>query len=169
METHELDLHDHTRTEAIQAFITFYNDAFDRTINPAAIQLKVVHGYDSTGEGGVLRKRLRSFLEGFRDRLDFSPGENIDGNQGCTVVSVIKRLPEWNDLLEEQIWEYVEGARSTSRSQEKIVGKFRSHGQPQVMQAIKSLQKKGRLLRKSSTKGQVMYEACTDKPIVREE
>ena len=168
METHELDLHDHTRPEAIQAFITLYNDAFDRAIDPAAIQLKLVHGYGSTGEGGVLRKRLRSFLEGLRDRLDFTPGEDIDGNQGCTVVSVIKRLPEWNDLLEEQIWEYVEGA-PTSRSQEKIVGRFRSHGQPQVMQAIKSLQKKGQMLRKSSAKGQIMYEVCTDKPNVREE
>ena len=48
--------------------------------------LDVVHGYGSTGEGGVIRGRLRGFLERHNDCLEFRPGENVDGNQGHTIV-----------------------------------------------------------------------------------
>lgn len=57
-----IDLHGLTWTEAQAAFIEFYNGAV-RQAGGKAGSLNVVHGYGSTGTGGVLRTRLRGFLE----------------------------------------------------------------------------------------------------------
>ena len=65
----------------------------------------------------------------------------MDGNQGYTLVKPTKRLPGVDDLLAEAILEYCERPRTRS----KIMGKFRSHGQPRILQAIESLEKQGRL------------------------
>ena len=61
-----LDLHGLTWTEAQAAFIDFYNGAVRQASGNAGSRLDVVHGYGSTGTGGVLRTRLRGFLERLR-------------------------------------------------------------------------------------------------------
>ena len=154
MELYELDLHGRTWRESLEEFIALYNDTVDRVSDPNSVQIRVIHGYGSTGDGGVLGDRLRGFCQRFDNYLEFTPGEQIDGNKGCTVVNPLKRLPNTNDLLAEQIWDYCVGARART----KIAGKFRRHGHPSIMQAIRALEKQGRL-RKSSKKGLVMYEA----------
>ena len=79
MGTIELDLHGHTWAEAISELIRVYNDAVETTPELESLQLNVVHGYGSTGEGGVIRHRLRAFLKRFPDSVEFTPGEENYG------------------------------------------------------------------------------------------
>lgn len=103
--------------------------------------LEIVHGYGSSGTGGSLRRRVRSFLSLHSDRLEFQAGEDADGNPGHTIVLPIRPLPEVSDLLAEQVLEYCE----TARTQSRIAGKFRRYGDPSVIQAIRTLERQGRL------------------------
>lgn len=135
-----IDLHGKTWAEALSDFIDFYN----RVAAPgraSASSLDVVHGYGSSGVGGVLRKRFRAFLEKYPNSLQYQHGEDVDGNAGHTLVLPMKRLPDTGGLLAEQVWEYCENPRTVA----KISGRFRRYGDPQVQQAIRTLQKQGRL------------------------
>lgn len=148
MET--LDLHGQTWSEALPAFIEAYNGALRRSGGG----LEVVHGYGSSGVGGALRSRLRSFLRRHEGRLEFMLGEDMDGNAGVTFVVPRTALPDVDDLLAEQVLEYCERPKSRS----KIMGKFRRHGDPKVGQAMGMLEREGRL-RAVSKKGVKVYEA----------
>lgn len=147
-----IDLHGRTWSESLPELIATYNRVL--ATNPSTEVLEVVHGYGSTGTGGSLRRRVRSFLTAHSDRLEFKPGEDADGNPGHTMVLPIRPLPEIGDLLAEQVLDYCE----TARTQSKITGKFRRHGDPSVIQAIRSLERQGRLrtVSKGRNKG---YEA----------
>ena len=150
----EIDLHGLTWQESLRSFIEVYNDAFDGTGRPTGVRIRVVHGYGSTGEGGVLRSRLSSFCLRFQDYLEVTAGEEIDGNRGCTVVTPLKRLPDMHDMLAENVWDYCKRGRSRS----KVLGRFRRYGHPQVMHAITSLEGQGRLRRRSK-RGLAIYQA----------
>ena len=134
-----IDLHGQTWSESLAELIAAYNRLL--VAGSSSELLEVVHGYGSTGTGGSLRRRVRSFLAAHSDRLEFQPGEDANGNPGHTIVLPIQPLPEVSDLLAEQVLEYCE----TARTQSKITGKFRRHGDPRVMQAIRSLERQGRL------------------------
>ena len=155
METSDLDLHGLTWTEALEEFINAYNSSLDREDNGSGIHLEVIHGYGSTGEGGVIRTRLRAFLRRFSDRLEFIPGEDMDGNQGHTLVKPSEKLPGINGLLAEEIWSFCQQPKSLS----KIAGKFRKHGESNVLGAVRSLEKQGRL-KKDSKSSLVKYESA---------
>ena len=135
-----VDFHGQPWSEALAEFVDLYNRTLGSS-NGATVTLDVVHGYGSTGTGGTMRVRIRSFLDRFPQHLEYMPGERVDGNPGHTVVLPVQPLPQVGDLLAEQIWEYCE----TPRAQSKITGRFRRHGDPQVLQAIRSLEKQGRL------------------------
>ena len=150
----EIDLHGLTWKEARKTFVEAYGDAFDSSGSPTVDQVRVIHGYDSTGEGGVIRNHLRSLCERFEDYLDFTAGEKLDGNPGWTVVTLKKCIPAAEEMLAEDVWDYC----SRKRSRSKIMGRFRRHGDPLVMRAIRSLERQGRL-KKCSQSGLVMYEA----------
>jgi hypothetical protein len=153
MASHEIDLHGQTWSEALAAFIEFYNDEVLRAGGGEAGRLNVIHGYGATGVGGVLRTRIRAFLQRHEDRLEFIPGEKVDGNQGHTIVVPMEPLPGTEDLLAEQVWAYCERARSRS----KIIGKFRRYGAPMVIQAIRALERQQRL--RALVKGRIkLYE-----------
>ena len=154
MAPRELDLHGQTWSEALAAFVEFYNAAVQETGGHGAGSLDIVHGYGSTGPGGVLRTRLRAFLQRHEDRLEFMPGESIDGNQGHTIVVPMQPVPSTEDALAEQVWAYCERAKGRS----KIIGKFRRHGEPRVIEAIRALEQQKRL--RTVNKGRVKsYEA----------
>lgn len=136
----QIDLHGKTWTEALAEFIDCYNRAMPAG-GGAAAALDVVHGYGSTGPGGVIRTRLRAFLDKYPQFLEYQTGELADGNQGHTIVKPLQRLPDTGELLAEQIWEYCEIPRTVN----KIAGRFRRYGDPQVQQVIRTLQKQGRL------------------------
>ena len=148
MPSHSIDFHGQTWADALPEFIALYNRALATQSNPGnhggssgSSTLDLIHGYGSTGAGGILKRRLRAYLARHTDRLEFRPGEDVDGNQGHTLVTPAQPLPATADLLAEQILEYCE----TPRTQSKITGKFRRHGDPQTLQAIRTLARQGRL------------------------
>ena len=135
-----LDLHGKMWSEALVDLIDTYNRILAGG-GSSGETLDIVHGYGSTGAGGSTRVRVRSFLARHADRLNFEPGEKLDRNPGHTRVTPIKPLPRVSDLLAEQVWEYCE----SPRTQSKITGKFRRHGDARVVEAIRSLERQGRL------------------------
>ena len=137
---HILDIHGLTWAESEASFIEFYNQTL-RQARKGATRLDVVHGYGSSGAGGVLRTRLRGFLVRYESCLDFQTGEKVDGNPGHTIVVPLKPLPSIRDQLSQDIWDFC----NKPRSQRKIIGKFRRHGQMAVMSTIKTLEKQKRL------------------------
>ena len=138
-----LDLHGLTWAEAEASFIEFYNQTLHqvRQNGAGAVRLDVVHGYGSTGAGGVLVTRLRRFLERYESCLEFQTGERVDGNPGHTIVVPLKPLPSLQDQLSQEIWNFCD----RPRSQSKIIGKFRRHGEMTVLSTIKTLEKQKRL------------------------
>ena len=135
-----LDLHGLTWAEAEASFIEFYNQTL-RQAGKGVVGLDVVHGYGSTGTGGVLCTRLRRLLGRREACLNFQIGEKADGNPGHTIVVPLKPLPSLRDQLSQDIWDFCDRPRSKS----KIIGKFRRHGEMVVLSTIKTLEKQKRL------------------------
>ena len=135
-----LDLHGLTWAEAEATFIEFYNQTL-RQAGKNSVGLDVVHGYGATGTGGVLLTRLRGFLGRYESCLDFQAGEKVAGNPGHTIGVPLKPLPSLRDQLSQDIWEFCD----RPRSQSKIIGKFRRHGETKVLSTIKTLEKQKRL------------------------
>ncbi len=155
MTSQELDLHGHTWNEAKNAFFHLYNDNFDANGQPLVTTIDIIHGYGSTGEGGTIRTRLRRFLDRQKDCLEFLPGEDVDGNQGHTLVAPSKPLPKDEDVLLEDIVDYCERPRTP----EKIAGEFaRRADSLTIKQAMNKLQREGRL-KKVVKNHRTMYEA----------
>ena len=138
--TVNLDLHGKIWAEAKADFIGAYNNACRQLGRQA---LDVVHGYGSTGRGGVIRQRLRAFLDRYPTHLTYRPGEAIDNNPGHTLVAPLKLLPTLEDQLADEIWDYCSAPRPLS----KIMGRFRRHGDPKVQHAIDELVSQHRLRR----------------------
>lgn len=150
----ELDLHGHTWNEARNAFTHLYNESFSTNGTPTINTIDLIHGYGSTGEGGVIRTRLRKFLERHANYLEFVPGEDMDGNQGHTLVAPLKPLPTDEDILLDDIVEYCE----RPRTQEKVAGEFvRRADVPTIKRALDKLQREGRLT-KVIKNNRSMYE-----------
>ena len=91
MTTQKLDVHGCSLSQAIAAFLRTYNECFAADGKPSVTELDIIHGYGSTGKGGVIRTDLRKFLGANADFLEFFPGEDIDENQGHTIV--VPRFP----------------------------------------------------------------------------
>jgi hypothetical protein len=133
-----IDLHTCSVAEALETFRKAYQE---QVRSPSPHPLEVVHGYGSGGQGGVIRTRLRAYLRNQGTRLVFLSGEQVDGNPGYTLVYPKMPLPAAEDVLGEDILSYC----STSRSEERIAGRFRRYGEPAVLTTLKSLENQGRL------------------------
>ena len=142
MPSYKLDLHGKTWAEALSEFRDFYNSAA-HSHPSGGVQLEVVHGYGSTGQGGRLLTSLRNYLERQSQvgLLSYRPGEAVDGNPGHTLVTTSKPLPAAGDDLADDIWEYC----ARPQSHRKVMNRFRRYGDPQVQQAIRELQAQKRL------------------------
>jgi hypothetical protein len=134
-ETGEIDLHDYSTGVALAQFVSYYNDFINSK------EIKVVHGYGSSGHGGEIRVRLRTYLADHSDCLRFEEGEKIDGNPGYTMVYPERSLPLMSASIEGKILEFC----NSPKSEEKIFGKFRLYGDGEVKKAIKSLQRHGKI------------------------
>jgi len=122
--------------EAIDTFVNYYNG---RVHNGDFSRILVIHGYGSTGEGGKIRLRLRSFLANHENFLAFECGEHIaGGNIGNTFVFPRKPLPSTIDTLSDEILEYCRSPKTKS----KIAGKFRLHGEAKIQASLQNLEKK---------------------------
>ena len=143
--TNEIDLHGLTKLEAIEELVKFYNARVKKgNLTP----FEVIHGYGSSGVGGVLRTRIRGFLNGFEDCLTFDSGKNpFENNPGITRIIPRKPLPDTVDLLGEEILDFCD----TPKPINKITGKFHRIGEAKVLETVKHLVKQGSL--KVSYKG----------------
>jgi len=112
-----------------------------------------VHGYGSSGEGGLIRKRLRKYLDQHPKKLLYRKGEHYFGNPGTTYVTPLQPLPTAADALQAEILDYCQQARSEA----KILGKFRQQGQKQIKQALASMSKEG-LLKRFNKGAYIHYE-----------
>ena len=139
-----LDLHGYTWSEALLAYIEFHNHAVNSVGGTTIGRREIIHGYGSTGEGGVILRRLRAYLERHSDQVLVA----YDSNLGHTYVTPIAALPEIGNMLQEEILEYCDGPRSQS----KITGKFRRHGDRVVMAAIRALEREGKLKKEDKGK-----------------
>ena len=138
----KLDTHGKTWIEAKADFIEAYNNICSQY---GLETLDVVHGYGSTGQGGVIRQRLRAYLDRYPAHLTYKTGEDVDGNTGHTTVTPVKPLPSLENQLAEEVWDYCSGPRTVI----KIMGKFRRHGDPKVRHAIDELVSQHRLHREA--------------------
>ncbi|MGB8260047.1 MAG: Smr/MutS family protein [Terracidiphilus sp.] len=76
-----IDLHQRTVRQAIADFIAFYNGCLRQGYRG---RIDVIHGYGSSGTGGLIKAELRAFLEARAtcfDRIVYEPG-----NPGMSAV-----------------------------------------------------------------------------------
>ncbi len=144
----EIDLHGYTITEALAAFVAFYNARVGRGNTS---QFTVIHGYGSSGDGGKIRSRLRKYLERFPDRVEFVPGGRYSGNPGITLVAPKRELPSEEEGLAGEILSFC----SAGKSEGKILGKFRRYGEAEVKSMLQVLERKGSL--RTYVKGRYKY------------
>jgi len=84
-----IDLHGCIVPEAIAQFVAFYNQCVrSGHIGP----IEVVHGYGSSGKGGVIKAALLEYLEANADCIrGYVPGA---GNPGMTRIHPKRLLPD---------------------------------------------------------------------------
>jgi hypothetical protein len=82
-ETRSIDLHNFTVAEALREFVRLYNHCVRSGYHG---RLEVIHGYGSTGGGGVIREELRKYLKYHAETFgEFLPGESLR-NPGVTIL-----------------------------------------------------------------------------------
>ncbi len=148
----DLDIHGKTWPEVRTEFREIYNAAVRAAHGGKTIN--IIHGYGSTGTGGVLQARFRKYLKKHESRLTFKPGEELDGNPGRTAVEAISPLPDDDEILEDLILDYCR----QPRTRDKIAGRFRRYGDPKIRQAVQSLLAAPPLLNKIVKSGRDMYQ-----------
>ena len=92
----EIDLHDKNVNEAINYFMTKYNEILSKGFKG---EISVIHGYGSSGVGGKIKKRFKEFSEAYTSYFNVSYNNNI----GITIVKPIKQLPNYDFLFENEL------------------------------------------------------------------
>ena len=134
----ELDLHGYTTDEALRIFVDVYN----RQLQNGSIEsLRLIHGYGSSGEGGKIRRKIRTFLSNATDSLDWKSGDDVENNSGTTIVYPHKPLPPAEERLAAAILVFC----STPRTESKIAAEFRQHSPREIKQAIRTLVRQSRI------------------------
>ena len=82
-ETRSIDLHNFTVAEAIREFVRFYNACVRSGYRG---RLEVIHGYGSSGSGGVIREELRKFLKAHAGDFWGVPYRESLRNPGVTIL-----------------------------------------------------------------------------------
>ena len=145
--TDDLDLHGLTVAEAIEQFVQCYNARVDCC-------WKIIHGYGSTGEGGIIRVKLRTFLDQHLDKLRYEAGDDY-GDPGWIFVYPRIRLPDQRERLAGEIHKFC----SDGKIEEKILREFAKSGEYQVKQIVRSLAKQGKLKTVNSD-GKLLYQTA---------
>ena len=134
----EINLHDYLAGEALETFISYYNREVSHT---AFGSIKVIHGWGSSGTGGIIRTMLRGLLKKYPDKVEFVTGEDRSDDQGYTIVYPLSSLPTLEEHISDEICRFC----SQPKTEEKIVGEFRTYGEPRIKQAVKQLQRHKKL------------------------
>ena len=111
----EIDLHGYTAIEAIEIFVNYYNRNFSSG-NKSSIS--VIHGYGSSGVGGVIKSSFQKFLLSNSDYFSFQ-----------------RKLPSDANLLTSEMIEFC----SNGKTESKILGKFRRYGDLKVKKMLVKL------------------------------
>lgn len=131
-----IDLHEMNRNEAIRFFIDKYNEAFKGGYRE---EITVIHGYGSSGRGGVIKKELREFLDTHRGYLTYT----VDTNPGATLITPLKAINEMQDVISGEVLEY---CRNSPKTMEKIKGNFfKKYKNNEINACVKRLVKQGYL------------------------
>jgi len=131
-----IDLHELNSLNAIEQFIKYYNERVKKKLYG---EIEIIHGYGSTGQGGVIKRKLHKLFNDNLKKLSYKPGEDFSLNPGITMVKPKLLLPEASNILFNEILDF---ASDNPKSLEKITGKFRKYSTPVVTDAIKALVKK---------------------------
>lgn len=130
----EIDLHDKNVNEAINYFMTKYNEILSKGFKG---EINVIHGYGSSGVGGKIKKRFKEFSEAYTSYFKVSYNNNI----GITIVKPIKVLPNYDFLFENELLSF---CSETPKSLNKIQNKFfKTHNNLEIKKTINNLIKKG--------------------------
>jgi len=122
----EIDLHGYTVIEAVEVFVEYYNRNFSSG-NKSSIS--VIHGYGSSGVGGVIKSSFHKFLLSNSEYLSFQTDR---WNPGKTVVFPERKLPSEANLLTSEIIEFC----CNGKTESKIFGKFRRYGDLKVKKVL---------------------------------
>jgi hypothetical protein len=161
-ETQSIDLHERTVPQAIREFVRFYNDCVRAGYRG---RIEVIHGYGSTGSGGVIRKKLREYLAAHAEKLgSLLPGDSL-GNPGVTIVYAKKLLPAsvagggampLPNAAQEAIRKYCD----TPKAKERILIKLRGRFGDRVLSAeIRNMLTSGALEEIRASDGKLQYKA----------
>jgi hypothetical protein len=125
-----------TCDDAIRFFIKKYNEVFK---NGYRGKIEVIHGYGSGGKGGVIKKRLRTFLTENKNSLNFV----IDANPGVTFVTPMKSIPDMKNAISRDLLKF---CKDSPKSMDKIKGNFfKKYTNKEIVSTVNSLSKKGEL------------------------
>lgn len=147
-----MDLHGMIQRDAVETFVAEANAALSRTGGP--VTMRVVHGYGSTGVGGVLGARLRGFCDSQPGRASYVRGEDAERNPGLTIVTVAHALPDARERLGDAIVGYC----ARPRAMDRIARRFRRESAREVAEVVRKLARAGRI-RKTGGRHGVGYEA----------
>jgi hypothetical protein len=164
-ETQSIDLHERTVPEAIREFVRFYNDCVRSGYRG---RIEVIHGYGSTGSGGVIRKKLREYLAGHAECFgSFIAGDGL-GNPGVTIVYAKKLLPAQQggrgampllNAAQEAIRRFCETPKARERILIKLRGRF---GDRVLSTEIRNMINGGALEEIRAADGKLQYKAGTE-------
>lgn len=113
--------------EAKQEFLDLYHRALRQSGSKRRSRIDVVHGYGSTGEGGVIRDSLRDFLATRLKYLEYRPGEVVDNNSGHTIVIPRLPIPDYEYQRPQRARDSQHVSRSPSVTQESTVRRASSN------------------------------------------
>jgi len=140
-----------TVKDAEADFRRFYNSVFKQGRKG---MIKVIHGFGSSGQGGVIRSRLRGLMFANRSAMTIVLGEAYD-NPGVTFVEPRRLIPTSEDRLAGEVVAFC----STPKPYDRIEKKFARHGAAVVRKTVESLIRNGSLTG-SMKRGMKQYVAC---------
>ncbi len=125
-----LDLHNYQTKEAIKETVAFLNSNLNQ-------EIKIIHGYGSSGKGGILKEKIRNFLEKNEDKMEIHYGERLRFNPGCTIVKLKKKITDnsGNDLKDQ-----IKNFCTIAKPKEKIYNKFFKINSQEIDRILKELE-----------------------------
>lgn len=131
-----IDLHNMNRDEALRFFIQKYNEAFKAGYRDEII---VIHGYGSSGKGGIIKKTFKEFLDAHKTSVSY----RVDVNPGATLVTPLGRINDLQDLMTTEILEF---CSKTPKTLDKIKGNFfKKYRNNEINTCVKRLIRQGLL------------------------
>lgn len=137
MASQQIDLHGLDVDEALKTFVSHCNKLFAGGYRG---DVDVIHGYGSSGRGGVITSRLKGFLAGHAEY--FALTEWAGGNPGVTTLRQLKLLPaDKTGGIEQQVLYSLR----TPKAEAKILARFHFRPAVEVRKILRDLRREGRI------------------------